>query len=412
MKSVDIVIGANYGDEGKGQVTDYLASKYLTENPDSRCIVILCNGGSQRGHTVTTFNKRHVFHHFGSGTYAGAETYMTDNFILNPITFREEYEELESEGSIPHAIYINPNCMFTTPFDMMVNQILEISRGEKRRGSCGYGIWETVCRYKDDNNAPRIWDISRGTIESLREYLISVRDFYIEKRLESQGYPGIPEDWKSVVYSEKLLDNYLEDMSFLFSKCVMIDESHLMNYDHLIFEMGQGLMLEATYAEHIDNSTPSFTGLKNPMELIDKLGLSIPDCNVYFVTRSYLTRHGAGYFEGECSRDDLCILNRDKTNVPNDFQGVLRYAPLSDKQVEGMLDRIYSELSKYVLSNVLYSGRVVSNLVVTHVNEVDPDFLPYIYAINPEPFDAEKSKFYVSDDETRESIKIFEGDLS
>ena len=89
MKKVKVVIGANFGDEGKGLMTDYFASK------EDNAIVVLHNGGAQRGHTVITpEGYRHVFRHFGSGAYVGAATYITKEFIVNPILFRQEYEKL------------------------------------------------------------------------------------------------------------------------------------------------------------------------------------------------------------------------------------------------------------------------------------------------------------------------------
>src|SRR5262245_50739362 len=64
------VIGANFGDEGKGLLTDYLAAK-----DPAGTVVIRCNGGAQAGHTVVTpAGRRHVFHHLGSGSLAGAST--------------------------------------------------------------------------------------------------------------------------------------------------------------------------------------------------------------------------------------------------------------------------------------------------------------------------------------------------
>ena len=62
MKNVKVVIGANFGDEGKGLMTDYFAAQAV-ENKES-CLVVLHNGGAQRGHTVVTpEGYRHVFHH-------------------------------------------------------------------------------------------------------------------------------------------------------------------------------------------------------------------------------------------------------------------------------------------------------------------------------------------------------------
>lgn len=82
---VDVVIGANYGDEGKGLVTEFLSSS--SENS----IVVLANGGSQRGHTVNDpVYGKHVFHHFGSGTLRGKPTYFAESFLLNPMQFVKE----------------------------------------------------------------------------------------------------------------------------------------------------------------------------------------------------------------------------------------------------------------------------------------------------------------------------------
>ena len=93
MKDIKIVIGANFGDEGKGKLTDY-----YTKNADN-CIVVCSNGGAQRGHTVLKSDgTRHVFHHFGSGTLNGADTYLPEDFILNPLVFKEEWEELKKLG--------------------------------------------------------------------------------------------------------------------------------------------------------------------------------------------------------------------------------------------------------------------------------------------------------------------------
>ena len=86
---VKIVIGSNYGDECKG-----LATHYFSQCRDSgtRCLNVLFNGGSQRGHTVELKNEyRHIFHHFGSGTLSNADTYFDQNFILNPIVFVTEF---------------------------------------------------------------------------------------------------------------------------------------------------------------------------------------------------------------------------------------------------------------------------------------------------------------------------------
>ena len=117
MLEADVVIGANLGDEGKGLFTDYLSSRY--DAP----IIIRYNGGAQAGHTVETPDgMRHVFSHFGSGSFAGGSTYLSRFFVVNPLLFLRELQTLESLHLKP-LVMVAPDCPVTTPFDMMVNQI-------------------------------------------------------------------------------------------------------------------------------------------------------------------------------------------------------------------------------------------------------------------------------------------------
>ena len=85
---VDAVIGANYGDEGKGLVASFLCS--MKQKP----CAVLTNGGCQRGHTVQDecTGRSHVFHHFGSGAFCGAMTYFPATYYLNPMQFVKELQ--------------------------------------------------------------------------------------------------------------------------------------------------------------------------------------------------------------------------------------------------------------------------------------------------------------------------------
>ena len=95
MSNVKVIIGANYGDEGKGLMTDYFAAE--AKRKEEFCLVVMGNGGAQRGHTVSTPEGiRHVFHHFGSGTFSGVRTYFPEYFIVNPMVFKKEFTELKN----------------------------------------------------------------------------------------------------------------------------------------------------------------------------------------------------------------------------------------------------------------------------------------------------------------------------
>ena len=122
-----IVVGANYGDEGKGMVTASLTRN--TVNKNQKVLNVLYNGGCQRGHTVQySPSLKHVYKHFGSGTIDGADTYFNKDFILNPIQFVKEHKELSDlKGTIIKA-FAHRDCRVSTPWDMMLNQMIEIKR--------------------------------------------------------------------------------------------------------------------------------------------------------------------------------------------------------------------------------------------------------------------------------------------
>ena len=195
--NITVVMGANYGDEGKGRMTDYFANKAIKAS--KKTIVVCSNGGAQRGHTVQLDNGyRHMFHHLSSGTLAGADTYLPQSFIVNPMLFmkemRELYKDLDKTGlkDLP-KIFVHPDCLISTPFDMMNNQIIEDARGDKKHGSVGAGIWETIFR-----NGASMFEMSQMSNENLFNYLKWVRDTYSTKRHFEKGYlPQMDEALKS-----------------------------------------------------------------------------------------------------------------------------------------------------------------------------------------------------------------------
>ena len=313
------VIGAGYGDEGKGLVTDALSS------PSTR--VVRFNGGAQAGHTVCTPDgERHVFHHVGSGTFAGATTHLSRYFVVNPILAIPEIEQL---GIPKEAITVSPRAMVTTPFEMMTNQAVELKRGAKRHGSCGIGFGETFERascnlglYVSD-----IMDSSRleCTMQEIKEWT------FARWRLLGFKQPDMP-------YDDAVIETFLEDWR-RFMDLVTLREDALVakDVDRVVFEGAQGLGLDQTLG-HFPHVTRSFTGLPNVVSLCNEAGIA--HVRAIYVTRSYTTRHGAGPLELEGAFNigwPLC-----ETNSDNKWQGSLRYAVLD----RGLLRRrIKADLS-------------------------------------------------------------------
>ena len=377
---IKVVIGANFGDEGKGLMTDYFCHQSTLRGEKS--IVVLHNGGAQRGHTVVTPDgNRHVFHHFGSGTLVGADTYLSEEFVLNPMIFRQEWEELESMKAIP-KVYVNHTCRVTTPFDMILNQIIEESRDNARHGSCGMGIHETMIR--DVCNYPiEMWFDSSD--EAKRYYLKEIRN-YLSERLLDFGINKIPDNWKEIVNSDLLIENFISELNFMGRNISIRFDRFIEYYDCVAFENGQGLLLDQNNTAYYPHLTPSNTGIKNSLEIIAEMNCK-PDIEVCYVTRTYLTRHGAGRLDGECGKQEINPDMQDLTNVPNPHQGTLRYAKLIEKSLEERILKDFEPARKY--------GAKLS-LAITHENEYD-----YVFS---NTFKKNFDYIYYSDGDTRESV--------
>ena len=364
MKDIKIVIGANFGDCGKGLMTDYFSQK-----PNS--IVVCSNGGAQRGHTVTTPDGiRHVFHHFGSGTFTHASTYLSEDFIVNPIIFKQEYDELMKLGYISN-VYINQDCMLTTPFDMMANQIIEENRGKNKHGSCGLGIFETIKRYK-------------AGITDVDDH---IREYYLEQ-FERENII-LTDEWSRIFLDNGIFELFLDDWDFMNNHSLAISDNYFLNqFDNIVFEAAQGLLLDQNNTEYFPHLTPSNTGIKNPKRIIENVEwneeINIETC---YVSRAYLTRHGTGNFPSECDKNQINKYIFDKTNIPNPFQDTLRYGTLDLKE-------LYNRCSKDVGD---FGNK--KSLALMHCNECDWDDEELITLFKG-------WNIYYSDGETREDIRL------
>ena len=321
MKTVSAIIGASYGDEGKGLITDYLANKFTSS------AVVRFNGGAQAGHTVQLEDgRRHVFHHFGSGTFCKSATILSRFFIVNPILFFKEATELLPMLTDQIEVFVDPEALVTTPFDVYINQAVEKQRGNLRHGSCGIGISETIER--NEQGFPlMVYDLAAS---GLRDRLEKIQNTYFPERLLQLGLEINEED---KILLKSAIDTFISDSQlFLDVVSILSDQKAIKLFDNIIFEGAQGLRLDQ-YGNDFPYVTRSSTGLENVATLIKNFEASI---DVYYVTRTYLTRHGAGPLLNEY-KNPLNI--EDKTNIPNDFQGTLRFAPLDFETMWQCVDK-------------------------------------------------------------------------
>ncbi len=296
-----VVIGANFGDEGKGLLVDYLAAQ-------GAGMVVRFNGGAQAGHTVVTPDGlRHVFGHIGSGALCGVPTFLSQFFVCNPLAFLREYRELQGLRLSP-VVYAHPNCLVTTFADMMINQTIEDQRAGKRHGSCGMGVNETIMRSDIPELQITMSDLWNG-VPFFENRLAQICGKYAEFRTG-----------KKIDKPDAMIAAFVKECAEF---AALVHPLGIAQCRHdPIFEGAQGLLLDQDNKEYFPHVTHSHTGMHNVRILCQQAGIT--EADIYYVSRTYLTRHGAGPLPGE----DPDMRFRDDTNQTNVYQGPLRFAPL------------------------------------------------------------------------------------
>lgn len=361
MRSV-AVIGKNFGDEGKG-----LAVHYFTLQ-GRKTVVVRHNGGAQSGHTVTQKmpgRKRFVFHELSAGACHGAETLWIESFYPDIYKLGEEVQNfLEVFGFYP-AIYGMENVCITTPDDVLLNMALEASRGTQRHGSCGMGINECDLR-TNAGFGLSLRQIHGMDAQQLYHALRRIRREYISKRLQEIGSSlnAEADGYLQLLRDDNVLINAAYEILGNMQYVTLLREpdlrEKLQHTDTLIFETGQGLLLDRNNGVYSPYVTASDTGLTNPCQFLSRLGLTLDE--VVYVSRTYVTRHGAGPLPNECSPRSLGNLQRDMTNEPNTWQGTLRYAPHEND--DGFVEAVQKDLTRS-------AARCKVSLFLTHLNETN-----------------------------------------
>jgi adenylosuccinate synthase len=323
-----IVVGANFGDEGKGKMVDYACRQQAAK----WCVRF--NGGAQAGHTVQTAAARHVFHHLGAGTLAGAMTFLTENFAVNPILLLKELAALPING-VPE-IMVDPRAPITTPWDMIINQAVEDYRSGERHGSCGVGFNETIERDQHEPFRLRVVDLWRPDSELL-EICHRIRSTYATNRLNELGVPQGFAGPSGFMISDLVLHHFARQLRTVFPLFSIFAEQPQFMNESVVFEGAQGLMLDQD-SGNFPYVTRSSTGVKNALAFMSENHMDQP-LEVVYVTRWCLTRHGAGPLAHEIPQPSGVA---DETNVTNRWQGQLRFGLLD---VDALADRINADFA-------------------------------------------------------------------
>lgn len=332
-----IVIGLGFGDEGKEITTDFLCS--LSPDP----LVIRFSGGQQAGHTVMLGGKKHVHSSYGSGTLRGVPTYFSEHTTIYPVVMERERRILEKKGIKP-KLFVHPFANLTSPYDVAWNRDREKRLGH---GSCGLGIGATMKRNLETPYKLYAMDLFYPSV--LKQKLLAIEKYYRHEL----GYAGT-EQYKEVDMEMSYFLEAAQNPAFKLAGYELLDEYHSW-----IFEGSQGILLDKKHG-FFPNVTYGNTTSRNVFDILGKAYYPAA-IRMYYVTRCYQTRHGAGWMSNETPIK--LINNEEEINMHNDWQKDFRV---------GEID--YNLLNYSLQLDKQYSPDATErNLVVTCMDQ-RPDF--------------------------------------
>jgi len=276
-----VIVGAQWGDEGKGKVVDLLA-----EQADA---VIRFQGGNNAGHTIVREGKTYKFHLIPSGIlYPGKLCVVGNGVVVDPRVLNEEIEGLRRRGIDLSGLRISANSHLIMPYHLLLDHAGEAKLGKREIGTTKRGIGPAYAD-KAARLGIRMQDVLDETIlkqkitaalEPKRQLL---REFTKDPRLDLHQ---MTEDYRA--YGDRLAP-YIADTPPIAWKA--LDNDRLV-----VFEGAQGTLLD------IDHGTYPFVTSSNPVAGAACVGAGVgPKAidEVWGVTKAYCTRVGAGPFPTE-----------------------------------------------------------------------------------------------------------------
>ncbi|MEO6096326.1 MAG: adenylosuccinate synthase [Fibrobacteria bacterium] len=277
-----VVVGAQWGDEGKAKIVDF-----LTEEAD---LVIRFQGGANAGHTVEVGDQKFIFHLIPAGImHPGKQCVIGNGVVLDPAQVLNEVEEVRAKGfDLDGRLWIAENAQVVLPYHKVLDQLKEKAAGKAAIGTTGRGIGPA---YYDKVNRTgiRVGDLLEAP--SLKEKLD--RQVAAHNEVIVKMYGGDPLS-AAAIYAEylelgKRLAPYVADT-------VAIINSALKQKKRLIFEGAQGTVLD------VDHGTYPFVTSSNTVAAAACIGSGVGPTavdQVIGVVKAYTTRVGNGPFPTE-----------------------------------------------------------------------------------------------------------------
>ena len=293
-----VVVGAQWGDEGKAKITDLLATK--------ADLIIRYQGGCNAGHTVVVEDKTYKFHLIPSGIlYEGKTCFIGAGTVIHPETFEREIQDLVKQGISTKALKVSPLASITMPYHIEVDGYSENTAKKGKIGTTKKGIGPT---YTD----------------KIARYGLKIEDLYSKEALSEKLDIILPLKNKQLkevfglkTYSKEEITTLCEQYADIFRPYVAFDWQDILNEAKksgktVLFEGAQGIMLD------IDYGTYPFVTSSNPIAGGACIGSGFGPTmikEVIGVSKAYITRVGEGPFVTELTDE----IGEEIRNVGHEF---------------------------------------------------------------------------------------------
>lgn len=278
---VDVLLGLQWGDEGKGKVVDVLTPRYD--------VVARFQGGPNAGHTLEFDGKKYVLRSIPSGIFQHGQTNIIGNgVVLDPVLFTQEAKELEQSGiDLRKVLKISKKAHLIMPTHRLLDAAGEKAKGKAKIGTTGKGIGPTYTD-KVSRNGLRLGDALAP--DFMLRYA-AARDCHVSM-LENAGadlsaLPGLEEKWMEAIGYMKTFD--IVDSEILVNKMIAGGKK-------ILCEGAQGTMLDVDFGSY------PFVTSSNTITAGACSGLGVAPRHigdVFGIFKAYCTRVGSGPFPTE-----------------------------------------------------------------------------------------------------------------
>jgi adenylosuccinate synthase len=283
--STVVVVGTQWGDEGKGKITDFLA--------ESAEVVSRYQGGNNAGHTILIDGKKYKLHLIPSGIFYKDKICVIGNgMVINPAALIEEIQYIHDNGFSTENLKVSDRAHVIMPYHLLLDGLEEERKGDNKIGTTRKGIGPCYMD-KAARNGIRIADLMDAKeFEKKLRRLVAEKNVLIEQVYGSEG-----------LNADSILKEYLEYAEvirpYVTDTSVVLND-HIDNGRKVLFEGAQGVMLD------IDQGTYPFVTSSNPTAGGVCIGSGVGPTKidqVIGVAKSYTTRVGDGPFPTELNNE-------------------------------------------------------------------------------------------------------------